>query len=64
MWYFIHQTSDELLRSAVEVVNFILYDIVPRDVMKTKKKTLEEDKSSVSIKLLLLLLFKQTSTKL
>lgn len=57
MWYFIHQTSDELLRSAVEVVNFILYDIVPRDLMKTKKKTLEEDKSSVSIKLLLLLLF-------
>lgn len=57
MWYFIHQTSDELLRSAVEVVNFILYEIVPRDLMKTKKKTLEEDKSSVSIKLLLLLLF-------
>lgn len=57
MWYFIHQTSDELLRSAVEVVNFILYEIVPRDLMKTKKNTLEEDKSSVSIKLLLLLLF-------
>ncbi|GAY65512.1 hypothetical protein CUMW_241700 [Citrus unshiu] len=44
--YFIHQTSDELLRSAIEVVNFILYEIVPRDLMKTKKNTLEEDKSS------------------
>ena len=57
MQYFINQTSDELLRSAVKVVNFILYEFVPQDLMKTKKKTLEQDKSSVSNKLLLLLLF-------
>lgn len=49
MQYFIHETSNELVRSAIEVVNLILYEIVLWDLKETKKKTLEEDRSSVSI---------------
>lgn len=47
--YLIHETLDKLVRSIIEVVNLILYESVPWDLNKTKKKTIEEDRSSVSI---------------